>query len=174
MGAGSHTGWVFLIFGAGVFIYAVVLQKGLTRLRDDVDRAWSQLDAVLREWTEAVQKLSAVSSESAQAQLAESLAEWREASSVNQKSLAFARSQDVLEAFLAADHGLISSQPDITPQLKAELADLQQRIQERRRDYNQRTAEYNRTIGQIPDAVVASYMGLQRRELFIVPTNQQK
>src|SRR6185369_15332002 len=43
------TGSAFLLFAVGVLIYAVILYNGLVRLRNENDRAWANIDVLLKQ-----------------------------------------------------------------------------------------------------------------------------
>jgi len=42
-------GAVFLLFVVGVGVYVVILYNGLVRLRNDNDRAWANIDVLLKQ-----------------------------------------------------------------------------------------------------------------------------
>ena len=39
----------FLLFAAGVITYSVILYNGLVRLRNENDRAWANIDVLLKQ-----------------------------------------------------------------------------------------------------------------------------
>src|ERR1700691_5630325 len=43
------TGLAFFLFIAGVLIYSVILYNGLARLRNENDRAWANIDVLLKQ-----------------------------------------------------------------------------------------------------------------------------
>ena len=49
MDSSTISGIVFFLFGAAVFVYGIVLYKGLARLRNQNDRAWADIDALLKQ-----------------------------------------------------------------------------------------------------------------------------
>ena len=49
MGSSIITGLAFLLFAVGVFIYAIILYNGLVRLRNENDRAWANIDVLLKQ-----------------------------------------------------------------------------------------------------------------------------
>src|SRR6202451_3600865 len=49
MDSSAITGLAFLLFALGVFIYGVILYNGLVRLRNDNDRAWANIDVLLKQ-----------------------------------------------------------------------------------------------------------------------------
>src|ERR1700757_5158371 len=49
MDSGTITGLAFLFFLAGTLIYTVILYNGLVRLRNENDRAWANIDVLLKQ-----------------------------------------------------------------------------------------------------------------------------
>ena len=49
MGGGVIEGAAFLLFIVGVCVYAVILYNELVRLRNDNDRAWANIDVLLKQ-----------------------------------------------------------------------------------------------------------------------------
>src|SRR6266567_7124240 len=49
MGSSILTGLAFLLFAVGGLIYTVILYNGLVRLRNENDRAWANIDVLLKQ-----------------------------------------------------------------------------------------------------------------------------
>src|SRR6476661_353845 len=49
MDSSMVSGLAFLLFVAGVLIYTVILYNGLVRLRNENDRAWANIDVLLKQ-----------------------------------------------------------------------------------------------------------------------------
>src|ERR1700735_340369 len=49
MGSNVIEGAAFLLFAVGVVVYIVILYNGLVRLRNDNDRAWANIDVLLKQ-----------------------------------------------------------------------------------------------------------------------------
>src|SRR6202041_2284617 len=49
MGSSVITGAAFLLFVVGVLVYVVILYNELVRLRNDNDRAWANVDVLLKQ-----------------------------------------------------------------------------------------------------------------------------
>ena len=49
MGSSVITGLAFFLFVAGALIYIVILFNGLVRLRNENDRAWANIDVLLKQ-----------------------------------------------------------------------------------------------------------------------------
>src|ERR1700731_1294099 len=49
MGSSVITGAAFLLFAVGLLIYSVIAYNELVRLRNDNDRAWANIDVLLKQ-----------------------------------------------------------------------------------------------------------------------------
>jgi LemA protein len=175
MDSSTITALAFFFFLAGVLIYAVILYNGLVRLRNENDRAWANIDVLLKqrhdEIPNLVETVKGYMQHEQQTLLAvtQARADSINASSVGQKAIADLKIASAL-------HGLFAVAENY-PQLKANenflklqnrITELEERIADRREFFNDDVNTYNTRIGQIPDVFVASLMNLKRREMFKV------
>src|SRR5437762_12933232 len=49
MGSSIINGLAFLLFGIGILIYSIILYNSLVRLRNENDRAWANIDVLLKQ-----------------------------------------------------------------------------------------------------------------------------
>ena len=175
MDSSTITALAFFFFIGGVLIYAVILYNGLVRLRNENDRAWANIDVLLKqrhdEIPNLVETVKGYMQHEQQTLLAvtQARADSMNASSVGQKAVADLKIASAL-------HGLFAVAENY-PQLKANenflklqnrITELEERIADRREFFNDDVNTYNTRIGQIPDVFVASFMNLKRREMFKV------
>jgi LemA protein len=175
MDSSTITALAFFFFLAGVLIYAVILYNGLVRLRNENDRAWANIDVLLKqrhdEIPNLVETVKGYMQHEQQTLLAvtQARADSINASSVGQKALADLKTASALHSLFAVAENY--------PQLKANqnflklqtrITELEERIADRREFFNDDVNTYNTRIGQIPDVFVASFMNLKRREMFKV------
>jgi len=175
MDSSTITALAFFFFLAGVLIYAVILYNGLVRLRNENDRAWANIDVLLKQRHDEIPNLVETAKSYMQHEqqtllaVTEARADSINASSVGQKALADFEIASAL-------HGLFAVAENY-PQLKANenflklqnrITELEERIADRREFFNDDVNTYNTRIGQIPDVFVASFMNLKRREMFKV------
>lgn len=181
MGNSLISGLAFFLFIVGVLIYAVILYNGLIRLRNENDRAWANIDVLLKQRHDEIPNLVETVKGYMQHEQRTLLAvtEARtaavNAASVGQKAVADLRVASALKALFAVAENY--------PQLKANenflklqnrITELEERIADRREFFNDDVNTYNTRIGQIPDVFVASLMGLQRREMFTVSEQDRR
>jgi len=168
-------GSALLLFVAGVAIYAVILRSGLVRLRDANDRAFANVDVLLKQRNDEIANLVETVKEYMQheQQTLAGLTQARTASvnaaSIKQKAEADAQVTGALRGLFAV--------AETYPQLKANenfltlqsrISELEERIVDRREFFNDDVRAYNTRVGQIPEVFVASFMELKRRDLFKV------
>src|SRR5271169_2023991 len=181
MGSSVITGLAFFLFAAGVLLYTVILYNGLVRLRNENDRAWANIDVLLKqrhdEIPNLVETVKGYMQHEQQTLLAvtQARAASMNASSIGQKAVADLKMASALRGLFAVAENY--------PQLKANqnflklqnrLTQLEERIADRREFFNDDVTTYNTRIGQIPDVFVASMMSLKPRQMFKVSDEDRR
>lgn len=181
MGSSLVSGLAFLLFAAGVFTYAIILYNGLVRLRNENDRAWANIDVLLKqrhdEIPNLVETVKGYMQHEQQTLLAVTQARSASisASSIPQKAVAELQVTSALRGLFAVAENY--------PQLKANdnflklqnrITELEERIADRREFFNDDVNTYNTRIGQIPDVFVASFMNLKPRQMFKVSDEDRR
>lgn len=174
-------GLLFFLIVAGVLIYAIIIYNELVRLRNDNDRAWANIDVLLKqrhdEIPNLVETVKGYMQHEKQTLLAvtEARAASMSAATVGQKAQA-----DLLLA--GALRGLFAVAENY-PQLKANdnflklqnrISELEERIADRREFFNDDVNTYNTRIRQIPDVFLANFMALKPREMFKVSDEDRR
>jgi LemA protein len=181
MGSNVIEGAVFLLFAVGVLVYVVILYNGLVRLRNDNDRAWANIDVLLKqrhdEIPNLVETVKGYMQHEQQTLLAVTQAR---AASMNAASIGQKAQADLM--MTGALRGLFALTENY-PQLKANenflklqmrISELEERIADRREFFNDDVNTYNTRIGQIPEVFVASYMNLKPRAMFKVSEEDRR
>lgn len=181
MGSSLISGLAFFLFVAGVLIYAVILYNGLVRLRNENDRAWANIDVLLKqrhdEIPNLVETVKGYMQHEQQTLLAVTQARSASmnATSIGQKAVADLQVMSALRGLFAVAENY--------PQLKANenflklqnrISELEERIADRREFFNDDVNTYNTRIGQIPEVFLASLMNLKRREMFQVSDEDRR
>ena len=174
-------GAALLFFVIGVLIYVVILYNELVRLRNDNDRAWANIDVLLKqrhdEIPNLVETVKGYMQHEQQTLLAVTQAR---AASMNAASIPQKAQADIL--MTGALRGLFAVAENY-PQLKANenflklqsrISELEDRIADRREFFNDDVNTYNTRIGQIPEVFVASFMSLKPRAMFQVSDEDRK
>src|SRR6202158_5168513 len=181
MDSGIVTEAAFLLLIVGVAIYVVILYNELVRLRNDNDRAWANVDVLLKqrhdEIPNLVETVKGYMQHEQQTLIAVTQAR---AASMNAASIAQKATADLL--MTGALRGLFAVAENY-PQLKANqnflklqtrITELEERIADRREFFNDDVNTYNTRIGQIPEVFVASFMSLKPRAMFQVSDEDRK
>src|SRR5579864_67444 len=181
MGSSVIAGAVFFLFVAGALIYTVILYNELVRLRNENDRAWANIDVLLKqrhdEVPNLVETVKGYMQHEQQTLLAVTQARTASvsAASIKQKATADLMMTGALRGLFAVAENY--------PQLKANenflklqnrISELEERIADRREFFNDDVNTYNTRIGQIPEVFVASMMNLKRREMFKVSDEDRR
>jgi LemA protein len=181
MDSGTITGFAFLFFLVGALIYTVILYNGLVRLRNENDRAWANIDVLLKqrhdEIPNLVETVKGYMQHEQQTLLAVTQARTASmsAASIAQKAVADLKMDSALRGLFAVAENY--------PQLKANenflklqnrISELEERIADRREFFNDDVTSYNTRIAQIPDVFVASFMELKPRQMFKVSDEDRK
>jgi len=175
------TGLAFLLFIAGAFIYTVILYNGLIRLRNDNDRAWANIDVLLKQRHDEIPNLVETVKGYMQHEqrtlvaVTHARAASMNAASINQKATADLMMTGALRGLFAVAENY--------PQLKANdnflklqnrISELEERIADRREFFNDDVNTYNTRIGQIPEVFLASFMNLKPRAMFKVSDEDRR
>ena len=171
----------FLQFAVGVLVYTVILYNGLVRLRNDNDRAWANIDVLLKQRHDEIPNLvETVKGYMQHEQQTLSAVTQARAASMNAASIGQKAQADLL--MTGALRGLFAVAENY-PQLKANenflklqtrITELEERIADRREFFNDDVNTYNTRIGQIPEVFVASFMSLKPRSMFQVSDEDRR
>ena len=159
----------------GISLYLIIMYNGLVRLRTDNDRAWANVDVLLKQRHDEIPNLVQTVKGYMQHErqtlvaIAQARAASISATSVGQKAQADLRMTGAL-------HGLFAVAENY-PQLRANqnflslqnrISELEERIADRREFFNEDVATYNTRIRQVPKVFLANLMALEPREFFKV------
>jgi LemA protein len=181
MGIGIVAAAAVFFVVAGILLYLIIVYNELVRLRNDNDRAWANIDVLLKQRHDEIPNLVETVKGYMQheRQTLEAVTQARAASmsaaSVGQKAQA-----DLLVT--GALRGLFAVAENY-PQLKANenflrlqnrISELEERIADRREFFNDDVNTYNTRICQLPEVFLANLMALKPREFFKVSDEERK
>ena len=165
---------VFLLFVViAVGGYALTVYNGLVALRNQIGRAWSNIDVLLKQRHDELPKLVKTCEGYMQHEravfdtLSQARAALYQAKSVPER----AQAEGMLTQAIGRLFAVAESYPDLKAnqgflQLQNRISELENAIADRREFYNDTVTIFNTRIQQIPDSWVASGMNLQAAELF--------
>ena len=181
MGSSVITGLAFFLFAAGVLIYTIILYNGLVRLRNENDRAWANIDVLLKqrhdEIPNLVETVKGYMQHEQQTLLAvtQARAASISAGSIGQKAIADLQMAGALRGLFA----VAENYPELKAnqnflKLQNRITELEERIADRREFFNDDVNTYNTRIRQVPEVLLASLMALKPREFFKVSDDDRK
>ena len=165
----------------GGFSYVIIVYNELVRLRNDNDRAWANIDVLLKQRHDEIPNLVETVKGYMQheRQTLEAVTRAR-TMSLNAATIGEKAQADLLTS--GALRGLFAVAENY-PQLKANdnflrlqnrISELEEKIADRREFFNDDVNTYNTRIGQFPEMLLAGIMNLKPRELFRVSDSDRQ
>ena len=165
----------------GFAIYAIVIYNELVRLRNDNDRAWANIDVLLKQRHDEIPNLVETVKGYMQHErqtlvaLTEARAASMNAATVGQKAQADLLVTGALRGLFA----VAEDYPDLKAnqnflKLQNRISELEERIADRREFFNDDVNTYNTRIKQIPDLFLANMIGLKSRDMFKVTEEERR
>jgi LemA protein len=174
-------GLLIVLVAVGFVIYAIIIYNELVRLRNDNDRAWANIDVLLKqrhdEIPNLVETVKGYMQHERQTLLAvtEARSASMTAATVGQKAQADLLITGALRGLFA----VAENYPDLKAnqnflKLQNRISELEERIADRREFFNDDVNTYNTRIKQIPDLFLANMMGLKSRDMFKVSEEERR
>src|SRR5436309_5011628 len=167
---------VLLLFaGISTVGYALTIYNGLVSLKNNIGRSWSNIDVLLKQRHDELPKLVATCEQYMRHErgvfdkLSEARGALAQARSVGER----AEAEGMLTRALGQIFAVAEAYPNLKAdqsflQLQSRISDLENQIADRREFYNDTVTTFNTRILQIPDTIVAKWLGLGPAELFKV------
>lgn len=172
---------VFLFFVFAIVMFFVSIYNGLIRLNINIDKAWANIDVILKQRYDEISKLikTCEGYMKYERETLEKITAARtaclNAKTVGESGTAEAEMSRVLKTLFA----VAENYPDLKAnqnfiQLQQRVSHLENQIADRREFYNESVTNYNIRIKQIPDMFVAGMLNYNPRELFKVSEEEKK
>jgi LemA protein len=174
-------GLVVVLVVAGVFIYFITIYNSLVRLKNDIDKAWANIDVLLKQRHDELPKLIETCKGYMQYEqktfqlITEARTSFMKANTVAEK----AQADNMISGALKSLFAVSENYPELKAnnnfmQLQKRISELEERIADRREFFNDDVNTYNIRIQQLPDVFVAKMLSLQRRDLFKVTEEDRR
>ncbi len=158
-----------------ILAYTIILYNELVRLRNDNDRAWANIDVLLKQRHDEVPNLVACVKGymEHERQTLEAVTQAR-AASMNAASIPQKAQADLLlTGALRSLFATAERYPDLKANqnflaLQNRISELEERIADRREFFNDDVNTYNTRIAQLPEVFLAGVIGLKPRQMFQV------
>ena len=173
---------ILLLFGLiGIIAYAVSLYNTLVRLSNNIDKAWSNIDVILKQRHDELPKLVDVCN-SYMKHERETLEGVTAARSAYSRSVSVdekAKAENQLTRALGKLFAVAEQYPDLKANqefltVQQRISALENSIADRREFYNESVNVYNILIEQIPALWVAQQIGYQARPLLTVASSDRE
>ena len=175
MGVAILIGLVVVLVVVGVFVYFITIYNSLVRLRNDIDKAWANIDVLLKQRHDELPKLIETCKGYMQYEqkTLQAVTEARTAFMRANTPAEKAQADNMVSGALKSLFAVAEKYPDLKAntnflQLQGRITDLETKIAAQRAAYNEDVNTFNIRIAQVPASLVAGFMGLQPHALFQV------
>jgi LemA protein len=169
------------IVGGFALVIALGMYNGLIALRQQVERAWANIDVILKQRYDEIPQLVQVVEQYAQyekgliEQVAKARAHYGSANSISEKI-------DAGKEMSAAFRGLFAlaeAYPDLKAnqnflQLQSRVSTLETTLSDRRETFNDTTTNFNTRIQQIPHSFFAKMLGYRPEPLYQIESVERE
>ncbi len=171
---------VVFVISAGVAGYAVVIYNGLVRLKNNIDRAWSNIDVLLKQRFDELPKLVSVCEGymKHERRTLEAVIKARSMTAGADTDGEVINAQNAITGALKSLFAVVENYPNLKAdasfrQLQSRISEIEDQIADRREFYNDSVNLYNIRIEQVPDVFVAKTFNFAGRTLWeIVPEHR--
>jgi LemA protein len=165
----------FVLACIGLLAYVAMMYNGLVALRNDIDKAWANIDVMLKQRHDELSKLLDVCKGYMNYER-DTLQKVVQARSLYQQAVTMDQKAQADQSTTIAVRGLFGvaeKYPELKAndnfmQLEKRITELENQIADRREFYNDSVNTFNIRIQQFPDTFVASFMQVRPRAMFKV------
>jgi LemA protein len=166
---------LFLFVVGGVVAYLVTIYNGLVAVKNNVDKAWANIDVLLKQRHDELPNLIEVckgymkyEGDTLQ-RVTRARTQFAQAVTVDQKTEASANMTSALSRLIATAENYPELKANTNfMQLQGRITELESEIADRREFYNDSVNTFNTRIQEMPDAILAGSMNLHPRQMFQV------
>lgn len=168
-------GIFILVFVVAMFFIGMNVYNGLVRLRNQLERAWANIDVILKQRSDEIPNLVQVIEQYANYEsgllqkLAEARSQYGKAQNVGDKI----KSANEMSLALSGVFAVGEAYPELKAnqnftELQKRISSLESTLADRREVYNETVANFNTRIDQFPDVIAARILNYQRQMMFQV------
>jgi LemA protein len=172
---------IFLLIVLGsLFVMGVGIYNGLVRLKNQVERAWANIDVLLKQRFDEIPQLVQVIEQYSNYEagllqkIADARANYGQSKSIGDKIQASQEMSLALKGIFAIGEAypeLKANQNFI--QLQSRVSELENMIADRRESYNEAVTNFNTRIEQFPDVFAARFLNYRAQELYQVAESEK-
>jgi len=164
-----------VLFAAIIFGYLVAIYNSLVKLKNDIEKAWSNIEVLLKQRTDELPKLiaSVKGYMKHEKTLLEEITKARTAIMSAKTMEETAKADNMISGALKTLFAVAENYPNLKAnenfiQLQGRISGLENEIADRREFYNDSVNTFNIRIESFPDMYIAGHMKLVKREMFKV------
>ena len=181
MGVAILIGLVVILCGVGLVVYLITIYNSLVRLHNDIEKAWANIDVLLKQRHDELPKLidtckGYMQYEQKTLQLiTEARTAFMRANTVGEK----AQADNLISGALKSLFAVAENYPELKAnnnfmQLQNRISELEEKVADRREFFNDDVNTYNIRIQQLPDVFIAHMMSLQHKDMFKVSEEDRR
>lgn len=181
MGVAILLGLVVILVVVGLIAYLLTIYNSLVRLKNDIDKAWANIDVLLKQRHDELPKLIETCKGYMQYEQKtfQMVVEARNAYSKSTTLAEKAQADNMITGALKTLFAVSENYPELKAnanfmQLQNRISELEEKIADRREFFNDDVNTFNIRIQQLPDVFVANMMSLQHKELFKVSDEDRR
>jgi LemA protein len=165
----------FVFAMVGLAVYVVMIFNGLIAVKNDVAKAWGNIDILLKQRHDELPNLVEVCrgymnhERETLESVTQARSQYQQAVSVDQKAQADQGTTSALRGlFAVAENYPQLKANDNFLRLQSRITELESEIADRREFYNDSVNTFNVRIQQVPDTFVAAFMNARPQPMFKV------
>jgi len=177
-----------IIIGFGILVlavifvgYIVMIYNGFVRLKNDIEKAWGNINVLLKQRSDELPKLIETvkgymkHEKGLLTELTKARTDFLKAKTISQKAEADGEISHALKSLFA----VAENYPNLKAnenfmQLQHRISGLENELSDRREFYNESVNNYNIKKESFPDSVIANFMKLQQKTMFEVTEEEKK
>jgi LemA protein len=171
---------VLALIGLGGLFYFVSVYNALVSLKNQIERAFANIDVVLKQRFDEIPQLIEVAQQYAEFEagliqkLADARTRYGAARSEGEKFAASNQMSSALQGFfaIAENYPALKTNENFV-HLQQRVSHLEGTLADRREVYNDTVTLFNTRIEQLPDVFVARLLGYQARYLFKIAESER-
>lgn len=173
---------IVIVLSVLIFVgYFISIYNSLVRLKHNIDKAWSNIDVLLKQRHDELTKLLDTVKgymdyeKDVLTKVTEARTAFLNAQSVHEK----AQADNIMTSTLKSVFAVAENYPELKAnesflQFQNRISAIENQISDRREFYNDSVNTYNIRIDQIPYVFIANFLHYARKELFKVDESDRK
>lgn len=173
------TAWIILGILVGsttiVILYGIILYNGFVQMRNDIDKAWSNIDLLLKQRYDELPKLLKVCEGYMQHEqrTLEAVVNARSQLAAAPSGAGQLAAQNLLSETLRSLFAVVEAYPQLKAdsgfrQFANRISEIEDQIADRRELFNEYVNLYNIRLDQLPDLIIARLCSFTARKLWTI------